>query len=120
MPWTASGSRRHGSPRGAATWPASSPQAAGCWRAGTGAAPRRRSTSPPEIVGRFKDERIPLSAISLHADTSALTAIANDYGIDEMFARGVRAHGRPGDVLVALSTSGTSPNVLAAVKAAHE
>ncbi|MEV3901273.1 SIS domain-containing protein [Mycobacterium sp. NPDC050551] len=73
-----------------------------------------------EIVGRFKDERIPLSAISLHADTSALTAIANDYGIDEMFARGVRAHGRPGDVLVALSTSGTSPNVLAAVKAAHE
>jgi D-sedoheptulose 7-phosphate isomerase len=73
-----------------------------------------------EIVGRFKDERIPLSAISLHADTSALTAIVNDYGIHEMFARGVRAHGRPGDVLVALSTSGTSPNVLAAVKAAHE
>jgi D-sedoheptulose 7-phosphate isomerase len=73
-----------------------------------------------ELVGRFKDERTPMSAISLHADTSALTAIANDYGIDEMFARGVRAHGRPGDVLVALSTSGTSPNVLAAVKAAHE
>ena len=73
-----------------------------------------------ELVGRFRDERMPLSAISLHADTSALTAIANDYGADEMFARGVRAHGRPGDVLVALSTSGTSPNVLAAVKAAHE
>ncbi|MEN4475949.1 SIS domain-containing protein [Mycolicibacterium cosmeticum] len=73
-----------------------------------------------ELVGRFRDERQPLSAISLHADTSALTAIANDYGVDEMFARGVRAHGRPGDVLVALSTSGTSPNVLAAVKAAHE
>jgi D-sedoheptulose 7-phosphate isomerase len=73
-----------------------------------------------ELVGRFRDERMPLSAISLHADTSALTAIANDYGTDEMFARGVRAHGRPGDVLVALSTSGTSPNVLAAVKAAHE
>jgi D-sedoheptulose 7-phosphate isomerase len=73
-----------------------------------------------ELVGRFKDERMPMSAISLHADTSALTAIANDYGIDEMFARGVRAHGRPGDVLVALSTSGTSPNVLGAVKAAHE
>lgn len=73
-----------------------------------------------EIVGRFKDERIPLSAISLHADTSALTAIANDYGVEEMFARGVRAHGRPGDVLVTLSTSGTSPNVLAAVKAGHE
>jgi D-sedoheptulose 7-phosphate isomerase len=73
-----------------------------------------------ELVGRFRDERIPLSAIALHADTSALTAITNDYGSDEMFARGVRAHGRPGDVLVALSTSGTSPNVLAAVKAAHE
>ncbi len=73
-----------------------------------------------ELVGRFKDERIPLSAISLHADTSALTAVVNDYGAEEMFARGVRAHGRPGDVLVALSTSGTSPNVLSAVKAAHE
>ena len=73
-----------------------------------------------ELVGRFKDERLPLSAISLHADTSALTAIANDYGTEEMFARGVRAHGRPGDILVALSTSGTSPNVLAAVKSAHE
>jgi D-sedoheptulose 7-phosphate isomerase len=73
-----------------------------------------------ELVGRFKDERKPLSAIALHADTSAVTAIANDYGIGEMFARGVRAHGRPGDVLVALSTSGTSANVLAAVKAAQE
>jgi D-sedoheptulose 7-phosphate isomerase len=73
-----------------------------------------------ELVGRFREERIPLSAISLHADTSALTAIVNDYGADEMFARGVRAHGRPGDILVALSTSGTSPNVLGAVKAAHE
>lgn len=73
-----------------------------------------------ELVGRFKDERMPMSAISLHADTSALTAIANDYGVEEIFARGVRAHGRPGDVLVALSTSGTSANVLAAVKAGHE
>jgi len=71
-----------------------------------------------ELVGRFKDERQPLSAIALHADTSAVTAIANDYGVEEIFARGVRAHGRPGDVLVALSTSGSSPNVLAAVKAA--
>jgi D-sedoheptulose 7-phosphate isomerase len=73
-----------------------------------------------ELVGRFKDERIPLSAIALHADTSAATALVNDYGAEEMFARGVRAHGRPGDVLIALSTSGTSPNVLAAVKAAQE
>jgi D-sedoheptulose 7-phosphate isomerase len=73
-----------------------------------------------ELVGRFHHERIPLSAIALHADTSALTALVNDYGEDEMFARGVRAHGRPGDVLVALSTSGTSRNVLTAVKAAHD
>jgi D-sedoheptulose 7-phosphate isomerase len=73
-----------------------------------------------ELVGRFRDERVPLSAIALHADTSALTALVNDYGEDEMFARGVRAHGRPGDVLVALSTSGSSRNVLTAVKAAHE
>jgi D-sedoheptulose 7-phosphate isomerase len=73
-----------------------------------------------EVVGRFREERIPMSAIALHAETSAVTAIANDYGIDEMFARGVRAHGRRGDVLVALSTSGSSRNVLAAVKAAQE
>ncbi|MCG5431675.1 SIS domain-containing protein [Mycobacterium sp. MYCO198283] len=73
-----------------------------------------------ELVGRFKDERKPLSAIALHADTSAATAIGNDYGIEEIFARGVRAHGRPGDVLVAMSTSGTSANVLAAAKAAQE
>ncbi len=73
-----------------------------------------------ELVGRFKNERQPLSAIALHADTSALTAIVNDYGGDEIFARGVRAHGRRDDVLVALSTSGTSHNVLTAVKAAHE
>jgi D-sedoheptulose 7-phosphate isomerase len=73
-----------------------------------------------ELVGRFREERLPMSAIALHADTSALTAIANDYGDEELFARGVRAHGRPGDVLVALSTSGASHNVLAAVKAAHD
>ena len=72
-----------------------------------------------ELVGRYRTERLPLSAISLHADTSALTAIANDYGFDEAFARQVKAHGRPGDVLVAFSTSGASPNVLAAVSAAR-
>ena len=73
-----------------------------------------------ELVGRFCDERLPLSAIALHADTSALTAVVNDYGHEQMYARGVRAHGRPGDVLVALSTSGTSRNVLAAVRTANE
>jgi glycosyltransferase involved in cell wall biosynthesis/phosphoheptose isomerase len=73
-----------------------------------------------ELVGRYHAEREALSAICLHADTSSLTAISNDYGIEEAFARQVRAHGRAGDVLVALSTSGRSPNVLAAVRAAHE
>ena len=73
-----------------------------------------------ELVGRFETERRALSALCLHADTSSLTAIANDYGPEEAFARQVRAHGRPGDVLVALSTSGRSPNVLAAVEAAAE
>ena len=73
-----------------------------------------------ELVGRYLDERPPFSALALHADTSAVTAIANDYGPDEVFARQVRAHGRPGDMLVALSTSGASANVLAAVEAANE
>jgi type III pantothenate kinase len=73
-----------------------------------------------ELVGRFERERCALSAICLHADTSSLTAIVNDFGIEEAFARQVCAHGRPGDVLVALSTSGRSPNVLAAARAAHD
>ena len=73
-----------------------------------------------ELVGRFEDERAPLSALCLHGDTSSLTAIVNDYGAEAGFARQVRAHGRPGDVLLALSTSGRSTNVLAAVEAARE
>lgn len=72
-----------------------------------------------ELVGRYRDDRPPFSAIALHADTSSLTAIVNDYGTEHMFARQVRAHARPGDVLVAISTSGRSRNVLAAAKAAH-
>jgi D-sedoheptulose 7-phosphate isomerase len=72
-----------------------------------------------ELVGRYRDDRRPFSAISLHAEPSALTAIVNDYGADECFARQVRAHGRPGDVLVVLSTSGRSPNVVAAAEAAR-
>jgi len=72
-----------------------------------------------ELVGRFRTERQPLSAICLHGDTSSLTAIANDYGAEEAFARQVRAHGRPGDVLIALSTSGRSSNVVRAVEAAN-
>jgi glycosyltransferase involved in cell wall biosynthesis/phosphoheptose isomerase len=73
-----------------------------------------------ELVGRFQTERCPLSALCLHADSSSFTAICNDYGPEQAFARQVRAHGRAGDVLIALSTSGESTNVLAAVHAAHE
>jgi len=73
-----------------------------------------------EYVGRFLRERRPLPALALHTNSSAVTAIGNDCGFDEIFARQVRAHGRPGDVLLALSTSGESPNVLAAVQAARE
>jgi glycosyltransferase involved in cell wall biosynthesis/phosphoheptose isomerase len=73
-----------------------------------------------ELVGRFEGERRALSALCLHGDSSSFTAIANDYGLEEAFARQVCAHGRPGDVLVALSTSGRSENVLAAARAARE
>jgi D-sedoheptulose 7-phosphate isomerase len=72
-----------------------------------------------ELVGRYCDDRPAFSAIALHADTSALTAIGNDYGADEVFARQVAAHGRPGDVCLALSTSGHSPNVVAGVAEAR-
>ena len=73
-----------------------------------------------ELVGRFLGERRALPAIALTTDTSALTAIANDYGYDEVFARQVRALGRAGDVAIAISTSGRSPSVLRAVAAARE
>jgi len=73
-----------------------------------------------ELVGRFVIERRPLAAISLTTDTSALTAIANDYGYDDVFARQVRALGVAGDVAVAISTSGRSPSVLRAVEACRE
>lgn len=73
-----------------------------------------------ELVGRFVVERAPLPAIALTVDTSAITAIGNDYGFDQIFARQVRALGQPGDVLVAITTSGRSPNVLAAIEAARE
>jgi D-sedoheptulose 7-phosphate isomerase len=72
-----------------------------------------------EIVGRYARDRRPFSAIALHTEPSALTAILNDYGPHEVFARQVEAHGRPGDVLVALSTSGASRNVLRAVERAR-
>lgn len=73
-----------------------------------------------EFVGRFERERPELGAIALTTDSSILTAIANDYDYDRIFAKQVRALGQPGDVLLALSTSGNSVNVLAAIEAAHE
>jgi D-sedoheptulose 7-phosphate isomerase len=73
-----------------------------------------------EFVGRFLRERKPLPAIALTTDTSALTAIGNDYGFDDVFARQVRALGARGDVAIAISTSGKSPNVLRAVEAARD
>jgi len=73
-----------------------------------------------ELTGRLSRERPALAAIALTANTSDLTAIGNDYGFDHVFTRLVQAHGREGDVAVAISTSGNSPNVLAAVKEARE
>lgn len=73
-----------------------------------------------EFVGRFERERPELGAIALTTDTSILTAVANDYGYDHVFSKQVRALGQAGDVLVALSTSGNSASILAAVAAAHE
>jgi D-sedoheptulose 7-phosphate isomerase len=73
-----------------------------------------------ELTGRFFRDRRPLQALALHANTSALTAIANDYGFEHVFARELSAHARPGDVLVAISTSGNSSNILRAIDAARE
>ena len=73
-----------------------------------------------EFVGRFVAERRALPALSLSSDDSAITAIANDYGFPRVFARQVEAFGSPGDVAVAFSTSGRSPNVLEGVRTARE
>ncbi|MDR2164720.1 MAG: phosphoheptose isomerase [Zoogloeaceae bacterium] len=73
-----------------------------------------------ELVGRFERERQELAAIALTTDTSILTAISNDYAFDQVFARQVRALGRAGDALLAISTSGNSTNVIEAIRAAHE
>jgi len=72
-----------------------------------------------ELVGRFERERLPLAGVALNTDTSILTAVGNDYGYDAVFERQVNALGQPGDVLVAISTSGNSTNVLRSIDAAH-
>jgi len=85
--------------------------------AGNGGSAAQAQHLTAELVGRYRDDRPPLSALALHAESSSVTAICNDYGADEVFARQVAAHGRPGDVLVLLSTSGRSPNLLRAAQA---
>ena len=87
--------------------------------AGNGGSAAQAQHLTAELVGRFETERVPLSALALHAETSTVTAVSNDYGYEQVFARQVRAHGRPGDVLLALSSSGRSPNLLRAAEAAR-
>ena len=88
--------------------------------AGNGGSAAQAQHLTAELVGRYRDDRPALSAIALHAETSSVTAIANDYGYAAVFARQVQAHGRPGDVFLGLSTSGGSANVLSAMAAARE
>ncbi|NLJ51019.1 MAG: phosphoheptose isomerase [Alcaligenaceae bacterium] len=73
-----------------------------------------------ELVGRFERERFPLAGVALNTDTSILTAVGNDYGYDQIFERQVRALAQPADLLVAISTSGNSANVIRAIEAAKE
>ena len=72
-----------------------------------------------ELLNRFEREREPLAAIALTTDTSTLTSIANDYSYEEVFSKQVKALGRRGDILLAISTSGNSPNVMEAIRVAH-
>jgi D-sedoheptulose 7-phosphate isomerase len=88
--------------------------------AGNGGSAAEAQHLTSELVGKMREDRMPLSAIALHADGSSVTAIGNDYGYERVFARQVEAHGRPGDILILLSTSGRSPNLLAAADAARE
>lgn len=88
--------------------------------AGNGGSAAEAQHLVAELTGRLRDDRPPLSAIALCAETAGVTAISNDYGYEEVFARQVRAHGRPGDVLLLLSTSGRSANLLAAADAGRQ
>lgn len=87
--------------------------------AGNGGSAAEAQHLAAELVGRYREERPAFSAIALTAESSSVTAIGNDYGFAEVFARQVRAHGRPGDVLVLLSTSGESRNLVEAARAAE-
>ena len=87
---------------------------------GTGRSAADAQHFAAELVGRFEMERMGLAGIALTTDTSALTAIANDYDFNRVFSKQVEALGRSGDVLLAISTSGNSANIIAAIEAAHE
>jgi D-sedoheptulose 7-phosphate isomerase len=84
--------------------------------AGNGGSAAQAQHLTAELVGRYREDRPPFSAICLSAETSSLTAICNDYPASELFARQVEAHGRPGDVLMLMSTSGRSENIVAAAR----
>jgi D-sedoheptulose 7-phosphate isomerase len=88
--------------------------------AGNGGSAAEAQHFAAELVGRFLKERSPLAAVALNTDTSALTAIGNDYGFEHVFSRQVQAIGQTGDVLVGLSTSGRSQNVVLAFQAAQQ
>jgi D-sedoheptulose 7-phosphate isomerase len=88
--------------------------------AGNGGSAAQAQHLSSEIVGRYQCDRPAFSAVALHTEPSALTAIVNDYGVEEMFARQVQAHGRSGDILVLLSTSGRSRNLVVAAQRARE
>ena len=87
---------------------------------GNGGSAADAQHSAAELVNRFEVERPPLAAVALTTDSSTLTSIANDYSYDQVFAKQLRALGRKGDVLLAISTSGNSSSILEAVRAAHE
>ena len=87
---------------------------------GNGGSATDASHIAAEFVGRYHKDRAPLPAIALGTDMAAITCIGNDYGYDEIFSRQVRAHGQKGDIAIAISTSGNSPNVLKGVAAARE
>jgi D-sedoheptulose 7-phosphate isomerase len=88
--------------------------------AGNGGSAAEAQHLSAEFVGRFRTERQPYAAIALNCDSSAVTAIGNDYGYQEVFARQVRAHARTGDIVLLLSTSGASANLVAAARASAE
>lgn len=116
------GLRRHGLPRIADWGGRLAAVLAGGGRllaAGNGGSAAQAQHLTAELVGRYRQERRAFSALALHAETSSLTAIGNDYGFDHVYARQVLAHGRHGDVLLLLSTSGRSTNLVAAAMAAR-